>query len=101
MDDANFLLFYFATIASLLVLVAICVALHWSKWTLIVAYLFAPLCGFKCIGWYLKRKPDARYLTPDKVDGMGYVWAPLDVLMPYLIQGIIILWMFLFLSRKH
>ena len=93
-------IFWVGTLTSLLILWSLLGFFHAPKWTLIIAYFLAPISGFSCIGFYLKRKPDARYITTDKVDGMGYVWAPMDVLMPYLIQGGTVLLMILLLHKK-
>lgn len=93
-------LFYLGTIILLLVLWRLAGVFHAPKWMLIIAYLIAPFGGFGCVGFYLKRNPDARYITTDKEDGIGYVWAPMNALVPYLISGLIVVGMIAF-SHRH
>jgi len=93
-------LFYLGTITLLLVLWRFAGFFHAPKWILIAAYLISPSGGFRCVGFYLKRNPEARYVTTDKEDGMGYVWAPMDALVPYLISSLIVVGMILF-SHRH
>ena len=44
-----------------------------------------------CVGvaLFLRRFPDAKYLTPEKTEGTGCVWDFTNVLMPYLVLGVI------------
>ena len=63
------------------------------------AYLLSSIGGFIAVHFYLKWKPDARYLMKDKIDGTGYVWIPLDGLAPYPIFGA--LFLVISLVNKH
>ena len=62
------------------------------KWCALgVAYIISPVVGLVMVGLFLHRYPDARFVTKEKIEGFGYVWAPLDVLAPYGIIGLLVI----------
>lgn len=60
-------------------------------------FVFSYLFG--CfIGLFLRWRPDAKYATPHKIEGMGYVWVDADVVVPYFIMGLL---MGVFILLRH
>ena len=61
-----------------------------AGWVALGAGWFAgAIVGCVGVALFLRRFPDAKYLTPEKTEGTGYVWDFVDVLMPYLVLGVI------------
>jgi hypothetical protein len=58
---------------------------------LLIAWFLGVVVGLGAAGWILRRYPEARYRTAEQVDGMGYLWTPLDLLVPYGIVGVLAL----------
>jgi hypothetical protein len=62
---------------------------NWAE--LLIAYIFGAIGGIIFVRIYFHYYPDAIYLTKDKINGFGYVWGYAEVLMPYIILGILFL----------
>ena len=65
---------------------------------LVLSYLAGLFSGLRFVDLFLRWRPDARFATRDKIDGMGYVWINADVVVPYFILGIL---MGFFMLLRH
>jgi hypothetical protein len=58
-----------------------------SRWTLFLWPIPSALLAWIVSGFAVARFPRIRYVNDLQIDGLGYVHQPLDVIIPFLLQG--------------